>query len=183
MGKFYDSSLLNCELWRKSSFYLMFSFSLTESDDNRAFSPKWLSLTMKWLTSWNQNFQLLPLLASQFSRSITFWASFSGSPFTCCACTMAYWTGDQPIFSTLIVLSGHEIHPIYDSSVCMYVILIAFLPSFLFLSSSSSSRLMPPRFVTTSVLLGFSTGILFSTHALSPHLLIVNSILSEINLL
>jgi hypothetical protein len=129
---------------------------------------------MKWLTSWNQSFQLLSLLASQFSCSITFWASFSRDPFTRRTCTMAYRTGDQPIFITLKVLSGHKIPPIYESS--MYVILIAFLPPFLLFSPSSSSRLMPPRSVAASTLDGFSTGTLFSTHILSSHLLLVNSI-------
>jgi hypothetical protein len=62
----------------------------------------------------------------------------------------------------------------------LYVILIAFLSSLLFFSSTSSSRLMSLRFVTMSALLGFSAGILFSTHVLSPNLSIVNCVLSKI---
>jgi hypothetical protein len=62
----------------------------------------------------------------------------------------------------------------------MYVILIALSSSLLFFSFMSSSRLMSLRLVTTSALLGFSTGILFSTHVLSPNLPIVNCALSKI---
>ena len=54
----------------------------------------------------------------------------------------------------------------------------SFLPSLLFLSTTSSSRLMTPRFVTAGTLLGLSTVILFFTHVLSPHLS-TNSILSN----
>jgi len=60
---------------------------------------------------------------------------------------------------------------------------VAFLPSLLFLSTSSSSRLMTLRFVTARAIDGFSTAILSTTHVLSPHIPIVNSILSKINLL
>jgi hypothetical protein len=60
---------------------------------------------------------------------------------------------------------------------------IASLPSLLFLSPTSSSRLMTLRFVTASALDDFSTGILSSTHVLSPHPSIVNSAFSQINLL
>jgi len=45
----------------------------------------------------------------------------------------------------------------------------AVLPSFLFLSPTSSSRLMPLRFVTARATDGFSTGILFPTQVPSPH--------------
>ena len=60
---------------------------------------------------------------------------------------------------------------------------IASLPSLLFLSPTSSSRLMTLRFVTAGALDDFSTGILASTHVLSPHPSIVNSAFPKINLL
>jgi hypothetical protein len=60
---------------------------------------------------------------------------------------------------------------------------IASLPSLLFLSPASSSRLMTLGFVTASALDDFSTCILSSTHVLSPHPSIVNSVFSKINLL
>jgi hypothetical protein len=60
---------------------------------------------------------------------------------------------------------------------------IASLPSLLFLSPASSSRLMTLRFVTASALDDFSTCIPSSTHVLSPHPSIVNSVFSKINLL
>jgi hypothetical protein len=59
----------------------------------------------------------------------------------------------------------------------------ASLPSLLFLSPTSSSRLMTLRFITASALKDFSTGILLSTHVSSPHLSIANRIFSNINLL
>jgi hypothetical protein len=59
----------------------------------------------------------------------------------------------------------------------MYVILIALLPSLLFLSSTSSSRLMALLFARFR----FSpAGILISTHVMSPDLSIVNCVLSKI---
>jgi hypothetical protein len=51
------------------------------------------------------------------------------------------------------------------------------LPSFLFLSPTSSSRLVAMLFAQIHL---FSTGILFSTRLLSPHLSTVNSIFSRI---
>jgi hypothetical protein len=60
---------------------------------------------------------------------------------------------------------------------------IASLPSLLFLSTASSSRLMTLRFVTAGALDDFSTGILSSTHVLSPHPSIVYSAFPKINLL
>ena len=59
----------------------------------------------------------------------------------------------------------------------------ASLPSLLFFSPASSSRLMTLRFVTASALKDFSTGILLSAHVSSPHLSIVNRIFSRMNLL
>jgi hypothetical protein len=59
----------------------------------------------------------------------------------------------------------------------------ALLPSLLFLSPTSSSRLMTLLFVHASVGIHFSTAILFFTHVLSPHLSIANSLLPKINLL
>jgi hypothetical protein len=59
----------------------------------------------------------------------------------------------------------------------------ASLPSLLFFSTTSSSRLMTLRFMTASALLGLSTGILFSAHLLSSHLSTVNSVFLEINML
>ena len=59
----------------------------------------------------------------------------------------------------------------------MYVILIALLPSLLFLSSTSSSRLTSLLFARFR----FSpAGILISTHVLSPNLSILNCVLSKI---
>jgi hypothetical protein len=59
----------------------------------------------------------------------------------------------------------------------MYVILIAFLPSLLFFSSTSSSRLLALLFTRFR----FSpAGILLSTHVLPPNLSIVNCVLSKI---
>jgi hypothetical protein len=57
------------------------------------------------------------------------------------------------------------------------------LPSLLFLSPARSSRLMTLCFVTAGAVDGFSAGILFSTHVLSPHPSIIYSALSKINLL
>jgi len=57
----------------------------------------------------------------------------------------------------------------------------AFLPSLLLLSPTSSSRLMTLRFMTASALRGLSTGILFSTRFLSPHLSTDNNVFSNIN--
>jgi len=50
------------------------------------------------------------MLSFQSSCSIAFWASFSGIPRTYRASTMAFGTGNHPIFCALVVLSGHEIH-------------------------------------------------------------------------
>jgi len=55
---------------------------------------------------------------------------------------------------------------------------VVFLPSLLFLSPTSSSRLMTLLFVH----IHFSTEILFSTRVPSPHLSIANGVLSKINL-
>jgi hypothetical protein len=60
---------------------------------------------------------------------------------------------------------------------------VAFLSSFLFLSPTSSPRLMTLRSVTASAIDGFSTGILVSTHVPSPHLSVVNSVFPKISLL
>ena len=58
--------------------------------------------------------------------------------------------------------------------------MINYLPSLLFLSTTGSSSLMSPCFLTASALFGFSTGILFSTLVHSPHLSQnINSILSK----
>jgi hypothetical protein len=57
------------------------------------------------------------------------------------------------------------------------------LPSLLFLSSTSSSRLMTFRLVAPSTLSDFSIAILFFTHVFSNHSLTVNSIFYKINLL
>jgi hypothetical protein len=46
--------------------------------------------------------------------------------------------------------------------------LVVFLPSLLFLSATSSSRLMTFCFVTNGAIHGFSTGILFLSHVLPP---------------
>jgi len=61
--------------------------------------------------------------------------------------------------------------------ICMYVILIALSLSLLFLSSTSSSRLLSLLFASFR----FSPAeILISTHVLSPNLSIVNCVLSKI---
>jgi hypothetical protein len=49
-------------------------------------------------------------LSFQSSCAIAFWASFSGIPRTYRASTIAFGTGNHPIFCTFIVPSGHEIH-------------------------------------------------------------------------
>jgi hypothetical protein len=54
------------------------------------------------------------------------------------------------------------------------------LPSLLFLSPASSSRLSASRFVAAGTLLGLSTGILFFTYALSPPFSTAGSILSSV---
>lgn len=105
--------------------------------------------------------RLLPMLASQSSCSITFWASFSGNPFTYRACTVACRTGDHPIFCTFIVFSGHEIHP---SMIPSCVVSIGFLSSLLFLSPSGSSSLMTFPLVAPGTFDLLSTWILFITH-------------------
>ena len=58
----------------------------------------------------------------------------------------------------------------------MYAILIALSPSLLFLSSTSSSRLLALLFVHFLLF----TGIFASTHVLSPNLSILNCVLSKI---